>query len=823
MLRSLFRASSGFLLLALFCQPVFGQDFFGKLETAEDYWKALNFEINVGRFEIAAVDLIGFVGAEPKEKEKSKEQLLLDLEKEHGMSAFLRLRNIDWVDVRRLKERVDVAKADLKQAKDTFDEKAIIPAENALKAAEEAYKSGAKLDKDARDAAEKLIEQVSTALKKHLADPVRIAKFAIALSASPEERIYAIAELRRSGALAIPEIIHILRESIGQPGHIAVVTALPRLRDDTVPPLLAALDVENPILQEELIGALMQRDDFLGLARRPSLDPRPYLYYIAAAQRTPDRLRKKVYEALSLLEGVIMDRTPNARTEVVKAAEAYYGHKIKFTNPEAVQIWRWTGTDLTMSETPASQAEEYFGLYFARKALDLDPNYERAQIVFLSIAVDKAVEQSGLDKPLAEGAPKVRELLATINPELVITALDRAISDRRTPLVLGLVRALGDQHEVKAARPRSQGQSILVKAMNYPDRRVQYAAAESVLRIGGTPAPQGAARVVEVLRRNATIEPTPKAIVADFNRARAEAVSGVLQNVGFQAVPVQTGRQLLDRLKQAGDIDIVLIDHEIFQPELLDLLTQLRADVDWAAIPLIITIPPTSPTVRQPETSLRLSRLAGNYRNVSVIPATLDPDVLKPLLPAKIAEAMGTPFTDAERKGNVLASVDWLRKLATGEVPGYDVRPAETAIITAMRSPDEALARPAVQAAGRVPTRTMQRELANMVLNEKVPAPIRALAAGELNRSIQQIGRVLSKADVAALTTVFQASEDAALKNNLALVFGSMRPDAVQTADRLKQYQPGAAAPAPAPMPKEGEKEKDKEKEKEKEKEDKDK
>ena len=45
-----------------------------------------------------------------------------------------------------------------------------------------------------------------------------------------------------------------------------------------------------------------------------------------------------------------------------------------------------------------------------------------------------------------------------------------------------------------------------------------------------------------------------------------------------------------------------------------------------------------------------------------------------------------------------------------------------------------------------------------------------------------------------ALEELYQKTEEPALKNNLALVVGAMRPNAVKTAQRIQDYSPVAAA-----------------------------
>ena len=59
---------------------------------------------------------------------------------------------------------------------------------------------------------------------------------------------------------------------------------------------------------------------------------------------------------------------------------------------------------------PATQAEEILGLWFARHALAIDPTYEPAQVLLLSLMVDKT---AGHRRPgqaaLGDGAGTARD------------------------------------------------------------------------------------------------------------------------------------------------------------------------------------------------------------------------------------------------------------------------------------------------------------------------------------------------------------------------------------------------------------------------------
>jgi CheY-like chemotaxis protein len=382
---------------------------------------------------------------------------------------------------------------------------------------------------------------------------------------------------------------------------------------------------------------------------------------------------------------------------------------------------------------------------------------------------------------------------------------------------LGVIRALGDRLEPQGARPKSQGVSSLVRALNYPDRRVQFAAADTLLRLPGAPPPQAPGRVIEILRRVVQSDPGLKVIIADPNRDRGLLVADAVKKSGYEPIVVQTGREVLERLAEAADIDAIFVDHQLPNPALRTLLSQLRADVDTAQLPLFVTIPPLVIGNRPAESVIPLQRMIEPYRNVFLIEASNDPDVVKPLLDTRIAVAMGKPLTEDERKATMAEAMVWLKRLAVGEVPGYNAKGAESAIVKAMRS--EELGALAVEAAGRLPGRTVQRELATILLDEAVRAEVRSSAAVELARQINANRLALAKTQIVGIEAIFNKTEDARLKANVALVLGALRPDLYKTGDRLKAFVPLPAAPEkPEPGKEKMDKEKAMEKEKDKDK-----
>jgi CheY-like chemotaxis protein len=810
------------------------REFFKKPEKLSEYWDALQFELEVGRRDLAARLLNQMLKVAVNDAE------LVELDQRVGTSAFLRLRLIPkWSD-------------------------------------------DAKVNAQALKDADELTARVSEAIKKVLGDPVRIRRFIKDLTSDREDRAFAAGELHRAGTLAMPYLIAELQANKGEE-HEAILALLPKLAPETVPPLIAALDIDDNALRLDLIDVLVKRN---------AEEAVPFLWYYAGSRRFPDRVRARATQALSDFTKTEPARLQPAPIALARAAERCYRHQPPLANGE---VWRYDPKTKELVKglpgkplVKASEAEEYYGLRFAQKALDIDPAYAPAQQVLLSLVLEKGAERAGsLEQPLPK---EVRELAATVNPELLNQVLERALDEKRLPVILGAVRALGDLAEARALTPTGHGDPALVRAASYPDRRVQLAAAEALLRIPAVPSPAAVGRVIDVLRRFAAVDAPPKAkpvLVLGFaDHATADAIEKAAAG-RFDVVKLASGRAVLERLKKSADVDAVLIDTQLPDPGLDYLLAQLRQDPALAGIPVWLVIPwDTQESLKQrqfeieenlrnfrrakqmlvderarteslylktkgaaatpfktrldridkelaeafsveKENALRaaladlqrqllsarparepaLRRLAEHYRLTWLLPesAARDPIYLGRALDQPLAD-FGGALSEAERKNYAERALAWLARMARGEITGYDFATAEDALYRALLSAnlkDDALVA-AIEATGRLPAARggdrAQRELASVVTDAKRSATVRIAAARELLRRMQRTSPALTGAQVASLDALRQADgTDPKLREAVALVLGATRPDARLTGERLKGFEVRPPAPVPAP------------------------
>jgi hypothetical protein len=717
--------------------------YFKRPEKVPEFWAAMRFEIGVGKFDLAALHLKRLLEKEPKE-DVDKELMLI--EEAQGMSGFLKFQQIKkWSE---------------------------IPG----------------FQKEAEKNVDLLIQRVTAALDKHLSDPKRINKFIQNLDAeTPEERAYAFVQLDRSRARAASYLIETLeRTKFNQALYGRIVEAMVRLNPEIVPAFLEALkarnvkDAQAPELRSTLIDIVRRRADKRAI---------PYLWHLSSSPIYPPEIQAKAKATLAVLLKTPVEELPPAKMALTELAERYYQHKVKFADPKGIKIWPWNGHSLASAPVllTAPQAEELYGLRYAREALDLAPAYKPAQQVFLNLTLDHTFAFEPDQFHLSKRPADLKNLLATIDSDLLLATLDRGLVESNLQVILPTIEALGERGEVRAARLSNSGQPFgLVKALFYPDRRVQFAAVQAMLRLPGVKVPVASQRIVEVLRRFLAAEAQPKALVAFTPKDKAAEMRKLVKELGFEPVLVNTIKEAFENLNRSADFDLILMTANS-SPDLPFALAQFRGDQDSGRLPLLV--------LADKKDRERLQRLAKGYRNTWVLPEVMTtmPEELKTEIEQRIKESAGAKLSAKERQHFTRQALDYLWRMGRGEMAGYDIRPAQEALVQVLTSPD--LAVQAIEVLGRLPGNDAQRRLAGLVLDPAL-GKLRLTAALELNRHIQKNGVVLSNLQIKELRASFNdPKESPELKAQLALVIGSLRPRPGVTGTRLFEFQP---APPPA-------------------------
>lgn len=908
-----------------------------------------------GKFDLAAEYLKAFLATNPSD------QQLLDIEKKYGTGAFQNLQAVPkWSD-------------------------------------------DAAADKAARATVKELTTRVRAAADKILRDPARIQKFVRNLGETYEEKLYAINELRRTGDVVVPYMVAAYGSGATDELKAGILEAITRLDAPSVAGWLAALDGLTPEQRYGVFSAILARRDVLALPNFAETDFTPYLWYLAALpQEEAPALRQLVFSILAQLNASD-PRKKDPVDELVRLARTFYEHTAHFrtatkqdSGGSGVILWAWDPAKETLvrnDNVPVSRAEEHYGLRYARWALERKPDDGTAKRLLLALATERAVEKGNFGE-LSRTAPAVYHLLADAPTPLLSDLLNEALARKRSALALGITQVLADRADKSVAVvPPSPGSKprppLLVRCLDYPDVRVQIAAANGLLRAPVSLTPEVRARIMTVLKAAASGDtgaaPDSKgqALIVDPNRGRNDSLAALLRSLGYNVEQFVHGRDLLRRIGDSSDFDLVLVDRHVAHPQLNDFLSQLRSDLKSGGVPIAVVaspdktlrptldglvlrlalliaatetdsveiptpfVPRIDPRADLSEANLknraenlverdnklgiaaqtRIARLKRVLENSDLLITSAQRSLLNlrieqvtwavlalqypisressPLTAAYLAEftrrlaiqppippynaiptdglmqrverlhvdvdqqaavkakfdalraaidvdALGidigvtrdleleaavarnikthpgvgiipVPFSrvgfeddlkkvfadngrqprdTAEKLAAARTAVGWLQRMATGEVPGFDVKAAEAELRAALASDD--LAHPAIEAVVKINTGDAQQALMNVALHVLRPAHIRIHAADATIRHIQTHGKMLPQTQIAALVPLVGTEQNPEVRVKLAVVKGLVAHDAGNFITNLKQFtpqEPAAPAKAPAPMP----------------------
>jgi CheY-like chemotaxis protein len=563
--------------------------------------------VDEGRFDLAAAYLQLFLDSNPSEQD------ILDLERKYGNAVFQQLRTVPrWAD----------------------DEKA---------------------DKKAKENVEALVARAKQVTESQLRTPARVNKYIRNLGATYEERVFAELELKRTGDYVVPFMVEALRSGPERQLEVGIVGAITKLDAPSMAGWVAALDALPPEQQYQVIAALVARPDAMNLRNAAQTDYTPYLWRLADRKDTNPALAKYAHSLLDRIYGGATDKR-KPEVELEAAARVFYDHKARYAStrtnadgsPARVPVWVWDAAATKLvkhDDVPVGQADEYYGLRYARWALERRPDDEEAQRLILALAAERAVGrmvEQGKFEDIAKTDPGVYRVLSDAPSGLLNDLLDQALNQNRTSLILALTQALGDRADRTAVSPRAGNPprpSLFERALGYPDPRVQLTAAIGLLR---SPVPVAAAtraRIVEVLRRAAAADPgvpggaKGQALITDPNKLRADGSAALLRSLGYEVEYFPTGRDLLRRVARASDFDLILVDHHVVYPELTDLMGHLRADANAARRPVLVVASSDKP--RPPTFDLLLLRLAlliaATETDDTEVPPPHYPDLTRPV------------------------------------------------------------------------------------------------------------------------------------------------------------------------------------------------
>lgn len=633
----------------------------------------------------------------------------------------------------------------------------------------------------------KLLDRVNKVIANYLTNPATQRRMLDDLRGSADMRDAAFVELRAAGELVIPTVLLELQDPAAASLKDLLCDLLVKIGAPGVPPLAAALDTPDEELRARVIRVLGQIKD-----------PRAtqHLWYYAVSPKVSEAVRTAARAALTELTG------KDVRSEIISGqvavtlrelARLYYrGQPIAEPDMQGkVTFWLWDqGRKTVVSRLMAPmEATQLWALRYARRSLELSPKETEIQTVFMTGALGYETREKNGIWITPEGPGSAFELAVAAGPELTSDVLEVALEDRRLTAAVGALRALARGATMQQLHGSHDHSTALVRALDDPDLRVQYEAAQAIIAIRPTAGFRGQQRVVSILARALTdsTDVQKQALVIDPNTSRGVTVAGLVQGIGYQSFLSLNGREGFRRASEGNAPDLILVNVNVGQWNLTETLANFRADSRTAQMPIVIF----GDESLKEKYARRMSRdVRLHYIREPLSVADLEENV-KGFLTSQTT----TPLSPAERQREAKGAAESLSLIArTALLQVFSLEGAEHLIIQGTRNPQ--LVYDLLPPLATFPTATAQQRLADLVLDQRVNMTERVQAARLLATNVQRNSLLITPESIGQLRTLWR-SGDEELRTPLASLIGALKPNATLVGEHLLRYRPEINLPKP--------------------------
>lgn len=426
-------------------------------------------------------------------------------------------------------------------------------------------------------------------------------------------------------------------------------------------------------------------------------------------------------------------------------------------NDEAA-IWQWddNAKKLVAARYPIQDAQIVWSARLAVEYARVRPDMRLAQCQALVLGLEADAITGG------GRSPAVEQLLSAADGDLLNMVLHAAKKHDFIESAVAAAEALGKQGDVAVLFAAAPNPSPLAAALEYPNRRVRFAALGAIMALDPPAAFPGASHVPETLGYFTTGGTDRRAVVAMPVADHATTLSGRLAATGIEAEPATRGAAAVALAQQSSDLELVLLDMDIHSSGVRDVIYALRTNPATGQVPIGLVA-----------TSDRLDaahNLAGEHERIVAFPRPQSDEALSNLLDRLKSISGREQVTPEQRAAMAGQSLVWLGQLLAREHTFYDLRRQAPVVEAALYLP--AMSGRAVEALALVGTPSSQRSLVDFASHLTVPIEERRAAAEAFTKSVQLHGILLTEDQILEQYDRYNAS--VSLDADTQQVFGSL-------------------------------------------------
>jgi hypothetical protein len=573
---------------------------------------------------------------------------------------------------------------------------------------------------------------------------------------SIEKRTAALHELQAAGKPAVAALIDVLADPNRETEYKYVRAALAMMGRQASTPLIGIMQSANPKLNEQAI---------IVLGDSVAIDAKFFLLAPAVPQAEgggkESAIATAAQYALKRLTGGKLPTKAEAVKLLLTAANLYLNRQPAL--PDAVEgnveIWRWDDKQhkCEIASLPVEDARLDAAARMAHDALALEPENREAGLIYWTAKLELDAYQNGLDKPPSK--ERMTPLLESGNLKNCQELLEYAISTKHYPAATQITAILAEIGKADALLYSASGQSVLVKAVQQPDRRLRMAALQAIAKLKPEKPYPGSSNVTQALAFFAAGTGARKALVAGPNLNHIPRLVSGLSAAGFAVDTANTGKEVMQKLLASPDYEIAMIDAGISLPSIDLLLQQIRRDG------------------RSADVRVGVIARAGFFDRAEHVakPDPLTMDFPRPNDDAAVKWEVDQLATiaprdlvrPAERLREAGEALDLLAEF--GRLPKlYDLRQIQEPVIAALKIPS--LAPKALAVLANVNSPEAQRSMLDVANRDTSPMELRLAAVEAFRANVKAHGVLLTTGEVRRQYDFYNQSEKA--DKSIQKVFG---------------------------------------------------
>ncbi len=612
-------------------------------------------------------------------------------------------------------------------------------------------------------------------------DPAHLAELIDKLSdADSAIRHTALVDLRSGGTDAVIALLGVLADSSRSAEHLAVRATLVNLKEVSIGPLVGALETRDEALLPQVIVVLSR----LNASQVTPHLLRPYF------TSDPDALVRKAAEyGLKKLLGELPTQH-DAESFLARDTQAYLDGKllghVDYENMIAFWSWDAAKNEPVERRYPSATASLMMAARLAGDLYAIAPSNIDHRRLYLTALLESSKRAGGLAQPLATGDGTAHATAAALGVDAIADVLEYALAHDKTAAATGAIEVLRDIGDSQLLRSSSGRPSALALCLKHPDRRVQFAAVETIMKLDPVEPFAGASYLTEALGYFASTVGSRRVLVAHPRTDLAQTLVGMLQDIGFEADTAQTGRQALRLSVQYPDYEFVLVSDAVDNPAAGELIQQLRRDPRTTALPIGL--------MARQELFEQMQRLTEFDPLGETFPRPHDVASVA-LASRRLLERSGDELAVFdERMAHATTALSHLARLAehSDKYAFYDLLRIEPTVVQALNTAQ--LTDQAARVLGFFGTPSAQRSLVEFASQNVRQLSNRQAAAAAFSAAISKRGLLLARNEIQVQYDRYNQSQT--LDSETQAVLGSLL-DAIELPTRQSSDQ-GAASAAEA-------------------------